>query len=213
MLVVALVAVIAGSATYLLGAWPSLENASVDLRFGLRPAQRPSNLVVVAVDATTLNALKLRWPFPRSLDARAVEVLHADHARAIAYDVQFTQPTAPREDLALYNAIARATGVALATTEIGPDGATNVLGGNASLAKAHARAAASILPPDSSDVIQKYLYSIGGLNTLSVAAAEEATQSPCLTIDLPKRLGMDRLPWAHRNHSVGLLLRTHQGQG
>ena len=175
MVLVGLVAVIAGSAAYLLGAWPSLENASVDLRFSLRPAKRPSDVMLVAVDDTTLNALQQRWPFPRSLDAHAVEVLHADHARTIVYDVQFTQPTVEREDLALYDAIAHAGNVVLATTEIGAGGASNVLGGEANLAAAHARAAASSVAPNSSNVIQRYPYSIEHLKTLAVVAAEQAT--------------------------------------
>jgi HD-GYP domain-containing protein (c-di-GMP phosphodiesterase class II) len=178
MLLVALVAVVAGAAAYVLGAWPSVEHASVDLRFGLRPATRPANLLIVAIDSKTLGELKRRWPFPRSLDARAVEALHADHARTIVYDVQFTQPTAPREDLALYDAIARAGGVVLATTEIGPGGSTAVLGGDAQLAAAHARAGAANFRANSSGVIQKYAYSIGGLKTLAVAAAEQATGRP-----------------------------------
>jgi len=175
MLSVAGLAALAGCAAYLFGAWPGLESASVDLRFSLRAPSRPSDVVVVAVDDKTLNTLQLRWPFPRSVDARAVEALHADHARAIVYDVQFTQPTAPREDLALYGAIARARGVVLATTEIGPHGTSDILGGDANLAAAHARAAASSLRPNSSDVIQRYPYSIRGLKTLAVAAAEQAT--------------------------------------
>jgi HD-GYP domain-containing protein (c-di-GMP phosphodiesterase class II) len=178
MMLVALVAVVAGVAAYLIGAWPGIEHASVDLRFGLRPATRPANLLIVAIDSKTLGELKLRWPFPRSLDARAVDVLHADRARTIVYDVQFTQPTAPREDLALYDAIARARGVVLATTEIGPRGTTSVLGGDANLAAAHARAGAANFRPNSSGVIQKYEYSIGGLKTLAVAAAEGATGRP-----------------------------------
>jgi HD-GYP domain-containing protein (c-di-GMP phosphodiesterase class II)/CHASE2 domain-containing sensor protein len=178
MLLVALVAVIAGSTAYLLGAWPGLESESVDLRFSLVSAKRPHDILIVAVDNKTLNALQSRWPFPRSVDARAVDELHADHARTIVFDVQFTEPTAPKEDLALYGAIARAGGVVLATSEIGPGGRSNVLGGDANLAAAHARAAASSVRPNSSGVIQKYPYSIGGLKALAVATAEEATGHP-----------------------------------
>jgi|GEM_PF-2080797 len=178
MLPVAFVAALAGCAAYLVGVWPGVENGSVDLRFGLRPPARPADVVIVAVDDKTLNALGLRWPFPRSLDARAVDVLRAEHARTIVYDVQFTQPTAPREDLALYEAIARASGVVLATTEIGPHGTSDILGGDANLAAAHARAAASSLRPNSSDVIQQYPYSIDGLKTLAVTAAERFTGRP-----------------------------------
>ena len=100
MLLVALAAVIAGCGAYLLGAWPGLR-ASVDPALPCSVgAKRPSNLLIVGVDDKTLSALQLRWPFTRSLDARAVDVLHADRARTIVYDIQFTQSTAPKEDLA-----------------------------------------------------------------------------------------------------------------
>ncbi len=169
---VAILAAAAGVLGFLTGAGTRIENTTVNLRFSLRPAVRPDNLLIVAVDERTLNALQLRWPFPRSLDARAVEILHADHAGTIAYDVQFTQPTAEAEDAKLYSAIAGAPGMVLATTEIGPHGETSVLGGNANLAAAGAQAAAANFRPDSSGVIQKYSYSVGGLKTIAVAGAE-----------------------------------------
>lgn len=174
-ILIALLAVVAASAAYLTGAWSGVEAASVDLRFSLASAKRPNDVAIVAVDDTTLNALHLRWPFPRSLDARAVDVLRADGARTIAYDVQFTQPTVAREDLALYEAIARAGNVVLATTEIGPRGSTDVLGGAANLAAARTRAGASTVRPNSSGVIQQYPYSVGGLRSLAVTAAERAS--------------------------------------
>ncbi len=172
---VAGVAVVGAGGAYLLGAGAGLENESVDLRFSLRPASKPRDILVVGVDDKTLNALKMRWPFPRSLDGRALDVLHADHARTIVYDVQFTQPTSPSEDMALYSSVARAKGVILATTQIGPKGATDVLGGDANLARAGARAAAANFRANSSGIIQRYAYSIGGLRTIAVAAAEQAS--------------------------------------
>jgi response regulator RpfG family c-di-GMP phosphodiesterase len=175
MLIVALLAVVVAATAYLVGGWSGLESTSIDLRFSLAQAERPNDVLVVAVDGKTLNTLRRRWPFPRSLDARAVDVLHADGARTIVYDVQFTQPTVPGEDLALFEAVGRAHGVILATTEIGPGGSTNVLGGDANLTLAHARAAASILRPNSSGVIEKYPYSVGGLKSLAVVAAEQAS--------------------------------------
>jgi len=62
LLAVALIATLATGVAYLLGAWPGLESASVDLRFSLRAAKRPNNLLIVAVDDKTLNTLRLRWP-------------------------------------------------------------------------------------------------------------------------------------------------------
>ena len=83
------------------------EQASVDVRFGLRASSVPDDVVVVAIDDATFSDLGVRWPFPRSLHGEAVTRLDRAGARAIVYDVQFTEQTVPREDLALYDAVAR----------------------------------------------------------------------------------------------------------
>jgi CHASE2 domain-containing sensor protein len=173
--VVALVAIALGAIAFLAGAWSGIENQTIDLRFALRGASRPNDVIVVGIDDKSLSRLRTRWPFPRSLDARAIDRLHADRARAIVYDVQFTQPTSPSEDLALYKSVARAPGTILATSDIGPKGQTEVLGGDANLEAAHARAGAANFRANGSGAIQRYDYSIGGLPTLAVAGAERAT--------------------------------------
>lgn len=167
------VAVSLGSVTYLTGAWSGLEGATVDARFGLRSAEPPDDVAVVGIDDATFSELRTRWPFPRSLHARAIDRLRAAGVRKIVYDVQFTEPTTPREDLALYRAVARARGVVLATTEVDRRGHTNVLGGDANLERVHARAAASNLPPDDGGVLRRLDYTEGGLTTLAVAVAED----------------------------------------
>ena len=78
----------------------------------------------------TFSDLERQWPFPRSLHGRAIDALRKAGARRIVYDVQFTEPTSEREDLALFRAIARADDVVLATTETDGRGGTNVLGGD-----------------------------------------------------------------------------------
>jgi CHASE2 domain-containing sensor protein len=173
--IVALVAIAVGAIGFLAGAWPGLEDQTIDLRFALRGASRPRDVMVVGIDDKSLSQLRTRWPFPRSLDARAIDRLHADGARAVVYDVQFTQPTAPAQDLALYNAVARAPGVVLATSDIGAAGQTEVLGGNANLTAAHARAGAANFRANPSGAIQRYSYAISGLPTLAVAGAEQAS--------------------------------------
>ena len=175
---VALLAAAVGVIGLLTGAWNAVENASVDARFSLRPVHRPNNLVVVGIDEKTLDELNSHWPFPRSLDARAIEVLHRDHARTIVYDAPFTKPAAEARDLALDRAVARARNVVLATTEAGPRRKSNVLGGDENLAQAHATAAAAAFSANSSGVIQQYPYSVGGLDSVAVATAEAATGRP-----------------------------------
>jgi HD-GYP domain-containing protein (c-di-GMP phosphodiesterase class II) len=170
-LLAAAFAVTLGIVAYAANAWPRLENDTVDLRFSLRKAPPPSDVVVVGIDDRTFSALKLQWPFPRTLDADVIKRLHADGARTIVYDVQFTEPSTPSQDLALYSEIGRVGGVVLATTEVNAAGESDVLGGEANLRRAHAVAAASNLPADPGGVIRRYQYRQIGLPSLAVAAA------------------------------------------
>ena len=167
-------AVAVGGALYAVNAWPGLERATVALRFSLRGASRPHDVVVVAIDERTFSALGLPWPFPRSLHGKVIDRLHADGAKAIAYDIQFTEPTTPRQDLALYAAVAHAKNVVLATTSVSGPGQTDVLGGNANLARAHAVPAAANMPSDPNGVIRSYFHSLLGLPSFAVAATEAA---------------------------------------
>src|SRR6478672_11501140 len=52
---VAVVAAGVGVTGLLTEAWGSIENASVDARFSLRPDKHPQNVVVVGIDNKTLN--------------------------------------------------------------------------------------------------------------------------------------------------------------
>jgi CHASE2 domain-containing sensor protein len=171
-LVAAAAAVTLGAATYAADAWQRLENDSIDLRFSVRKPARPSDVVVVAIDDKTFSDLQLQWPFPRALHAELIDRLHRSGARVIVYDVQFTEPTDPRDDRALYKAVGRARRVVLATTEVDAAGHTNVLGGDANLRQADALAAASNLPVDPGGVIRRYPYALRGLPSLAVAAAK-----------------------------------------
>jgi CHASE2 domain-containing sensor protein len=160
------------TAAYLSGALDALENASVDKRFEVRGVQPPSDVAVVAIDDVTFSELKRQWPFPRSLHGKAIDILHKAGARQIVFDLQFTEPTRPREDFALYDAIDRAGGAVLATTEADENGHTNVLGGDENLAKINARAAAANLPDEERGVIRRFTYSMNDLDTIAVAVAE-----------------------------------------
>src|SRR5919205_1042165 len=167
----ALVAVLA----YATGAAAPLERNSVDLRFALRGPQAPGEVVVVQIDDKTFDQLNQRWPFPRSVHARLIDRLRAAGARTIAYDVQFTEPTEPREDNALISAVARAHGTVLATTEVGDDGSTRVFGGDAVLRQVGARAGNSSLVADPGGVFRRFPFEIDGLESFGVATAEAAT--------------------------------------
>jgi CHASE2 domain-containing sensor protein len=153
------------------GLLPGLEQDSVVKRFERRGAQPAPGLLVVAIDDKTFSDTGLQWPFKRHVHGQAIDRLRREGARAIVYDVQFTEPTTPREDGALAGAIQRADNVVLATAETDERGHTNVLGGDASVRALGAHVGASNLPPGPGGVLQRFRYSEGGLATLAVVTA------------------------------------------
>src|SRR5687767_5248352 len=91
---VALVAIALPLALYSGDVLENLELDTVDLRFALRGDEKPpSDLVVVGVDAESLNELNQQWPFPRDFHARVIDRLRRDGAKVIAFDIAFSQPS------------------------------------------------------------------------------------------------------------------------
>jgi CHASE2 domain-containing sensor protein len=172
---VAAIAAGAGVFGYAAHGLDDLENSTIDTRFALRGAEPPNHLLVVAIDDKTFSQLRLKWPFPRSLHGKAIDRLTKGGARQIVYDVQFTEPTTERQDLALYDAVARSRRVVLATTATDQHGHTNVLGGDENLARAHAVAAAANLPTERGGTIRRFGFKGPGIRTLGVVTAERAT--------------------------------------
>jgi HD-GYP domain-containing protein (c-di-GMP phosphodiesterase class II) len=164
-----------GLAAHGLNLWPQLENSTLDARFALRGTQpAPSDVVIVAIDDRTFSALNQRWPFPRRRHAELIDRLKADGARAIAYDVQFTEPTDARDDMALFDAVRRAGNVVLATTEVNRSGQTDVLGGPANLRAARTVAAGANLPADGGGTVRRYSLTMLGLPSFAAAVARDA---------------------------------------
>jgi CHASE2 domain-containing sensor protein len=170
----ALTAIAGGLALQLTGTLAGPERESIAARFQLREQPRPSEIVVVAIDDVTFAELQQQWPFPRSMHGRLIDRLHAAGAADIVYDVQFTEPTRPREDMALYQAIDRAGGAVLATTEVDENGRTNVLGGDRNLRAIRAVAASSSLPVDPNGLKTRFEHSVDKLPTLAVRVADRA---------------------------------------
>jgi CHASE2 domain-containing sensor protein len=174
LIVAALVAVSAAVALQATGALGDLERRSVATRFELRNVPAPDEVVLVGIDDVTFSDLERRWPFPRSLHAKVVDELRRAGARLVVYDVQFTEPTRPAEDFALYKALDRAGGAVLATTEVDSAGHTNVLGGDDNLRAIDAEAASSSLPVEANGVKSRFEHSVNKVETLAVAAARRA---------------------------------------
>ncbi|HEX2016203.1 MAG TPA: adenylate/guanylate cyclase domain-containing protein [Solirubrobacteraceae bacterium] len=158
-----------------LGVLDPAERAGDDAHFsvrGSRPA--PRDVVVVHIDARTLQTLRQRFPFPRAVHAGVIDALHRAGARVIAYDVQFSEPTDARDDNALIDAITRAGNVVLATTETDAQGNPNVLGGGDILARIGARAGNANFSVDPGAVIRRLPFQVDGLRHFALVAAERA---------------------------------------
>jgi CHASE2 domain-containing sensor protein len=155
-----------------------LEQQSIVRRFEQRDARPASNLLVVGIDDKTFADLSVHWPFPRHWHARAIDRLRQAGARVIVYDVQFTEPTAVREDNALIRAVGRARNIVLATAETDERGRTNVLGGAQVLERIGAHVGASNLPEGAGGVLQRFEHTHGGLPTLATVVARLLGREP-----------------------------------
>ena len=166
-----------GVLAYATDALSDLERDTVDARFAIRGEQeRPRDLIVVEIDDVTFSETNERWPFRRSMHAKVIDRIVADDPAVIAYDVQFSEPSAEREDLALAEAIQRAgKRVVLATTEVNEQGEGKFLGVSEDLLRdIGGRFGNGLFPNDPGGVIRLTSHSIGGLETFSVAAVETA---------------------------------------
>jgi adenylate cyclase len=175
-----------GLTAYGTNALRQLELDTIDARFavrGERPA--PKDIVVVHIDDDTFSDLQQQWPFPRSMHGTVIDRLRADGARAIGYDIQFTEPTTPKEDDALIEAVQRARGTVLATTEVDDRGHANVFGGDDVLQEIGARAGNAGLAGDADGVIRRFPYELEGLKSFAVVLAESARGRPVRRSEVP----------------------------
>jgi adenylate cyclase len=69
------------------------EGKMLDLRFSWRDTQPPKaddKIILVAIDDQSLSALKVRWPWPRSIYAKAIQNLSRAGAKVVAFDLIFS---------------------------------------------------------------------------------------------------------------------------
>ncbi len=92
-----------------LGFLQNLENRSIDYRFMLRGQIAPSDkIVIVTADEESFKVLG-RWPWPRSTHAKLIDILNNAGAKAIVFDILFSEPDKehPEADRALAEAARR----------------------------------------------------------------------------------------------------------
>lgn len=155
------------------------ERATVDARFRLRgsDAERvgPVPMALVLIDDRTLQDLRV-FPFRRRYHAQVIRRLTRAGARAIAYDVQFTEPSErAADDDALIGAVADAPPIVLSTTEVAADGSTAVLGGGDLLRQIGAVAGNTTVDLDSDGVLRRFGASFDRLVSFPVAVAQRVT--------------------------------------
>ena len=94
---------------YWLGHLDFLESRLADARFKLLDRMPSENLLLVEIDAPSLQQLPV-WPWPRRFHAEVIDRLIAAGARRIAMDVDFSAYSSPREDQALESALEASNG-------------------------------------------------------------------------------------------------------
>lgn len=103
------------AAALALPAWRSLERRGFDaLTVLTAPGESTQPIVLVAINEEAFEAMKLRWPWPRSVHAELLDRLAKGGAAVVAFDVLLADPSDPKEDRALAEAIQRAGNVVLA---------------------------------------------------------------------------------------------------
>jgi CHASE2 domain-containing sensor protein len=184
------------SVAYVHHALGSIEDWTTNKRFAIRGAHAPTDVAIVAIDDSSIAQLG-PWPFPRRDHATVIRKVADDRPRAIAVDIQFTEPTDRQDDSALVSAVAYAdqlagppTGsgkVVLGTLEADNAGDTNVFGGGGILGRIGARAGFVGFKPDRGGVLRRVPWGSGTtlngkpatpLESLSLVAAELATGRP-----------------------------------
>ena len=98
---------VAGFVSGLLGSW----SARISDRLFLSRMADPST-VIVAIDDASIGQLG-RWPWPRQIHANLINILAADGAKVIAYDVNFPEASDATNDQALADALRKAGNVVL----------------------------------------------------------------------------------------------------
>ena len=135
------------------------------LRMAYSPAPASGDVVLVAVDKRSLNAVGA-WPWPRSVHGEMIDRLRAAGARDIFLDFDFSYATTPVEDDALRGALERAGGGVLlpifGQNDAMDNDGTDPVDINRPFAPFDDLSwpAAVTVPADSDGVIRRYFYSL-----------------------------------------------------
>ncbi len=104
-----------GTATIWTDAGDGLDEAFKTRRAAWSEREASGQVHIVEIDARSIAEFR-RWPWPRSIHAAAVDRLRESKAAMIAFDVDFSSPSEPREDAALAAALGRSGGSVILPT-------------------------------------------------------------------------------------------------
>jgi adenylate cyclase len=185
MLATAALTAVAMVAAYGFDLFRSTDLSTVDARFSVRgEREAPEELVFVKIDDATFNRLRSQFPLPRITHANVIRNLAGDGAKAIGYDVQFTEPGPdPEQDNALIESVRDAGNVILATTEVDENGGTRIFGGDAGLEYSRGVPSESEVPLDPGGIVRRTEFEIEGLPSFSLAPADTFLDRPVETPD------------------------------
>ena len=155
----------------------------MNTRFSIRGNQHPNHkILLVNLDATSLSQIPQQWPFPRAIDGKVIDNIAAQHPKAIAFDVQFSQPSSQgqNDEVAFLNAVGNANGrLVLSWTVTDPSTGDVQLFGLAQTQKAlrqnGVEPANGLFPDEPGGFYREMQYSIAKLNTFAVVTAGVAT--------------------------------------
>jgi adenylate cyclase len=167
-----------GIAAYATNLLRTLDLNTMNSRFAIRGTQKPHpNILEVKIDSNTLSNIPDQWPFPRAIDGKVISNIAAQHPKAIAFDVQFSQPSqqGQKDEVAFLNGIGDANGrLVLSFTATDAKGDVQLLGlpqTQSALRQAGIQPANGLFPTEPGGFDREMEYSISKLDTFAVVTA------------------------------------------
>ena len=140
------------------------------------PASPPTGIVIVGIDEESFSMMKRPWPWPRSIHGKLIRALGKAGAKGIVMDIIFSNPSNPREDRALAEAIRDYRNVVLAAdieiVRTERFSQSMLITPIDALVDAGARFGISSIPLDSDNVVRRIFWGTQEGPSLEVSALE-----------------------------------------
>ena len=140
------------------------------------PTSPPTDIVIVGIDQESFSMMKRPWPWPRSIHGKLIRALGKAGAKGIVMDIIFSNPSNPREDRALAEAIREVRNVILAAdieiVRTERFSQSMLITPIEDFVNAGARFGISSIPLDSDNVVRRIFWGTPEGPSLEVSAAE-----------------------------------------